>query len=96
MYLQYRFEACVSPIIAEKDLNNILNNLMNAVIKDKKSIVESMIILYNSISNDNQYRKEIECIDYGIRLIEDKKEMLVDLVFKNELSKMNLKFTLND
>ena len=40
MYLQYRLDACTSPIIAELDLYNILSSIVNNIIPQKKDIID--------------------------------------------------------
>ena len=49
MYLNYRLEACASPVIAEKDLLNIMDIIMNNIIPQKNTIIESMLELYKNI-----------------------------------------------
>lgn len=91
MYLQYRLNACVSPIIAEIDLYNIMNNIINSIIPNKTSIIEDMLLLYNNIDKTNCYDKELDTIDENIRVFEDKKSMALDLVYSGELKKDELK-----
>ena len=91
MYLQYRIDACVSPIIAEKDLFNIMSQIMNNIIPNKESIVDSMLELYGSIDKTNQYEKDLLSIDKDITIIEEKKSLAFDMVFKGELTRESLK-----
>ena len=91
MYLQYRLDACASPIIAEKDLYNIMNSIMNNIIPHKNKIIEDMLNLYENIDKTNQYDKELNDIDEDIKIIEDKKTMALDLIFNGELKKEELK-----
>lgn len=92
MYLNYRLAACASPVIAEKDLYNILNNIMNNIIPQKNNIIESMLELYKNIDRNNQYEEDLKNIERNIKRIEDKKTMALDLVFNGELKKEQLKF----
>lgn len=91
MYLQYRIEACESPIIAEIDLYNILKQIMDNIIPNKSSIVENMLELYNNIDKTNQYDKDLAAIDKDIKVIEDKKALAFDMVFNGELTRDALK-----
>lgn len=91
MYLQYRLDACASPIIAEKDLYNIMNSIMNNIIPHKNRIIKDMLNLYENIDKTNQYDKELNDIDEDIKIIEDKKTMALDLIFNGELKKEELK-----
>ena len=91
MYLQYRLDACASPIIAESDLYNILSSIMNKIIPQKNDIINNMLKLYENIDRTNEYDKELETINDSIKTIEDKKSMALDLVFNGDVSKDNLK-----
>lgn len=91
MYLQYRIEACESPIIAEIDLYNILKQIMDNIIPNKSSIVDNMLELYNNIDKTNQYDKDLAAIDKDIKVIEDKKALAFDMVFNGELTRDALK-----
>ena len=91
-YLQYRLKACVSPIISEKDLYNIMNNIMREIISKDSKIVSELVELYKNIKNINQYKNELNIVDNEIKLIEDKKSMALDLVFSGKLKKDELKF----
>lgn len=91
MYLQYRLDACASPIIAESDLYNILSSIMNKIIPQKNDIINNMLKLYENIDRTNEYDKELETINDSIKTIEDKKSMALDLVFNGDISKDNLK-----
>lgn len=90
-YLQYRLEACSSPIIAEVDLYNIFLSIMNNLITQKNDIINNVIKLYKNIDRTDGYKKELESINNRIKLIEDKKSMVLDLVFNGDISKDNLK-----
>lgn len=91
MYLTYRIEACTSSIIAEIDLNSILKQIMDNILPNKSTIVESMLALYNNIDKTNQYDKDLMAIDKDIKIIEDKKALAFDMVFAGELTRDVLK-----
>ena len=91
LYLQYRVDACSSPIIAEKDLYNIMNNVMKEIIPQKNKIVEDMLELYKNIDKTNQYDVELDNVEKNIKIIEDKKTLALDLVFNGELKRDELK-----
>ena len=90
-YLQYRLEACVSPIISEKDLYSIMNSIMNSLIPKDSNIICDMLKLYQDTKNTNKYEKELEIIDKEIKIVEDKKTMALDLVFNGEIKRDDLK-----
>lgn len=91
MYLQHRLAACESPIIAETDLYNIISSIMNNIIPQKKSIIDSMLKLYENIDRNDHYYKELELLNTNIKIIEEKKSMALDLVFNGDISKDSLK-----
>ncbi len=91
MYLQYRVEACLSPIIAEIDLYNILQKIMNNILPNKPAIVESMLDLYSNIDKTNQYDRDLDIIEKDIKIIEEKKALAFDMVFNGEISRDALK-----
>lgn len=91
LYLQYRLDACASPIIAEADLYNIFKDIMNSIIPEKNRIIDNMLKLYESIDKTNQYDSELNSIDEQLKRVESKKTMALDLVFTGTLSKDELK-----
>ncbi len=91
LYLQYRLDACASPIIAESDLYNIFKHIMNSIMPEKNRIIDNMLKLYESIDKNNQYDSELNTIDEQLKLVESKKTMTLDLVFTGELRRDELK-----
>ena len=90
-YLKYRVMACQSPIILEEDLYIILHNVYNKLIKNKLEISNYLQEFYNAFNNDNNYVTEQEKINKKILMIEDKKQLLLDLIFKGEIDRDSLK-----
>lgn len=91
LYLQYRLDACASPIIAESDLYNIFKHIMNSIMPEKNRIIDNMLKLYESIDKTNQYDSELNDIDEQLKLVESKKSMALGLVFTGELRRDELK-----
>lgn len=91
MYLQHRLAACESPIIAETDLYSIISSIMNNIIPQKKSIIDNMLRIYESIDKSNKYDDELNEIDKQLKIVEDKKSLALDLVISGELRKDELK-----
>ncbi|MDD6879622.1 MAG: hypothetical protein PUD59_05330, partial [bacterium] len=88
---QHRLAACESPIIAEKDLYNIMSSIINNIIPQKKNIVDNMLKIYENIDRSNDYDNELEFLNTNIKIIEEKKSMTLDLVFNGDISKDSLK-----
>lgn len=90
-YLKYLVKACQSPIILEEDLYIILQEIYNKLIKNKLEISNWLIDFYNSFNKENDYIIEQDRINKKIMVIEDKKQLLLDLVFKGEINRDSLK-----
>ena len=90
-YLQYGLDNCSSPIIAEVDLYNIMSIIIDKLLPDKKSIIENMVKLYKCSLNNGGYDKELNIIDKQLKIMENKKSFMLDLVYDGTLSKAILK-----
>ena len=89
-YLQYRLDACKSPIIAELDLYNIFLFIMNKIICKKKDIINELYRIYENIDYKTQFLKKLESIKKDISSIEAKKNLALDLVLSGNLQKEEL------
>lgn len=90
-YLKYRVKACLSPIVLEDDIYIILKDIYNKIFKKKLVISNYLISFYNSFNNENNYDLDEDKINKKIMIIEDKKQLLLDLVFKGEIDRESLK-----
>lgn len=90
-YLRYRLDSCASSIIAEVDLYSILKSIMDNIVPNKQAIVDSMLTLYDNIDKTNQYDKDLSSIDRDIKVVEDKKALAFDMVYKGEITRDALK-----
>ena len=91
IYLKYRLAACSSPIIAEKDLYTIMNNIMNSTIKNKEIIIKSMLEIYKNLDIKSKNNEELSIIEKNIEKIENKKSIALDLVLSGDIKKEDLK-----
>ena len=82
--------ACETPIIAEIDLYNIMESIIKCISLNKTKIVNDLNMLYKDFENLNQ-DDDLNFIEDNIKKIEDKKTMVLDLVFNKELTKDELK-----
>lgn len=64
---------------------------MSNIILEKNKIIDDMIKIYESIDKSNQYESELKIIDKQLNLVENKKNMTLDLVFSGEIKKEQLK-----
>ena len=90
LYLKYRLDACVSPIIAENDLYHIFLEVFQKTISNPQNIINHMIQLYQNMDDSNEYEEDLKILDQEIEIIENKKELAMDLVLSNTLSKEEL------
>ena len=90
-YLKYNLDVCTSPIILEKDLYNILKNIFDSIITNKDDLINEIFELYKSINIENVYNKELNIIKNKIDENENKKNYLIDLVLKGDLTREDLK-----
>ena len=94
-YLQYRKDACISPIVAEKDLLNLMKSVMDELLIDKDIIVTELVDLYKQEYGNKNYKEEIYSIDKTIELLQNKKALAFDLILNNEIDRSDLTVQLN-
>ena len=70
---------------------HIMNIIMNNIIPQKNTIIESMLELYKNIDINNKYDEELNSIEKSIKRIDDKKTLALDLVLDGELKREELK-----
>ena len=92
LYIQHGISSYLSPIIPEKDLYNIIDNIMKKIIPLNNNIITSMIELYSNIKNNNSYDIELKNIDTNIKKAENKKSIALDLIIAGELTYKELKY----
>ena len=90
-YVKYRLAACRSPIIAEKDLNNIFITIMNSIFLNKTQVLKELLNYYNSIKINNNYQKEINILQNNIKNINNKKETILELYIEKNISNKEFK-----
>ena len=90
LYLTRGIESCLSPILIESDLITIIKNIINSIILQDNSILNSMLDMYNNINTDSTYNDEINDIEESIKTIENKKNLALDLVLNGYLKKEDL------
>ena len=86
MYLKYRLSSCISPLIREEILYDILKRIMQKLIVNKDQIINNILTLYKEVNPKNNYNKEIKSIDKSINNIEDKKTKLLELLYKENIN----------
>jgi len=96
LYLQHRLEACASPVIAEKDLYNILGIIMDTIIPEKNIIISGMLELYKSIDKAGEYDMELKRIENKVNSIENEKRNALKFITNGTLTEEDLKVQFED
>ncbi len=91
LYLQHSLSACSSPIILEKDLYNIFSHIINSLLQEKEMILEKTLKLYANTIESNEYNLELNKIKEKINIIEDKKRMIIELIYNGSIKKEDVK-----
>lgn len=86
MYLKHRLSSCISPLIKEEVLYDILKKVMKKVIVNKQIIINNILALYKEANLQNNYKKEIIILDKSIKNIENKKLNLLELLYKEDIN----------
>lgn len=99
-YKQKGKAACESPSIYTTELNEIIKDAYNLIVKDKSKIVSDLMEIYSSISNDSKIKEDIAKIKTEIADIAKRKDKLLDLninghISDDEFSRRNRKFNLD-
>ena len=84
-YLQYRLDACESPIIAESDLFFIMKSIFQSLFHDYNAIVQEMMKIYQEVESVSLH--DLETISDRINKIEKKKAYALDTVVDGIVSK---------
>jgi hypothetical protein len=77
---------CDSPTIYTTELDEILRDAYNVVIKDRANIIHDLVKIYSTIGSDSKIRDDIAMTKVQINDIIKKKDKLLDLSIKGHLS----------
>lgn len=77
---------CVSPTIYTTEIDAIMKDAYNTIIKERASIIHDLVRIYSSIGSDSKIKEDIARSKVGINEIIKKKDKLLDLSIKGQLS----------
>lgn len=85
-YITYGLKECESPIIQESELIEILKAVLNKFLSNKEEIIEDLMNKYKKYNFTKDFEMEISNIESNIKVIQAKKDKLLELTIKNLLS----------
>lgn len=78
--------ACTSPVVYTTELDEIMKDAYNQVIKEKANIINELVKIYSSIANTSDIKVDIAKLHTQINDTIAKKDKLLDLSIKGVLS----------
>lgn len=85
-YITYGLKECESPIIQESELIEILKAVLNKFLSNKEEIIEDLLNKYKKYNFTKDFEMEISNIESNIKVIQAKKDKLLELTIKSLLS----------
>lgn len=85
-YITYGLKECGSPIIQESELIEILKAVLNKFLSNKEEIIEDLFNKYKKFNFAKDYSIDIAKFEDNIKVLQAKKEKLLELAIKNFLS----------
>ncbi len=85
-YITYGLKRCESPIIQESELIEILKVVLNKFLTNKEEIIEDLLNKYKKYNFTKDFETEIANIETNIKVIQSKKDKLLELTIKSLLS----------
>jgi len=91
---------CESPTLYTTEIDEIIKDAYNIIIKDRANIIHDLVRIYSTIGNDSKIKEDTAKIKVQINEILKKKDKLLDLSIKGHLSddefaKRNRQFNLD-
>lgn len=91
VYRQSGRNACSSPQISTSELNGILAMIFHKLVKERKIIVDTIMNIINSVSDDYDYGRDIKQLEEEINGINEKKDRLLEMSISNIISMREFK-----
>jgi DNA invertase Pin-like site-specific DNA recombinase len=77
---------CESPTLYTTELDEIMKDAYNAIIKDRANIIHDLVKIYSTIGSDSKIKEDAAKVKVQINEILKKKDKLLDLSIKGHLS----------
>ncbi len=78
--------ACTAPVVYTTELDEIMRDAYNQIIRDKADIIHDLVKMYSTIANGSNIKQEIKKMQKCINDTMKKKDKLLDLSIKGVLS----------
>lgn len=85
--IRHGVKACESPILYERELDDIFHKVIDKLIEDKVNIIKHLSQLYKEANNSKNYEYEIKKVYKQIDEINLKKNKLLDFLISEVVSK---------
>lgn len=85
-YVEKGKEGCRSPAIYTTELDMLMKDAYNILVKDRTSIINDLVKAYSGICNESKIREDIAKIKVEIDSIMKMKDKLLDLSIKGRIS----------
>lgn len=85
--IRHGVKACKSPILYERELDDIFHKVIDKLIEDKVNIIKHLSQLYKEANNSKNYEYEIKKVYKQIDEINLKKNKLLDFLISEVVSK---------
>ena len=84
-YVNKGIKACCSPILVENELYIIMKDIIKKYINNKSEIIDDLLKRYEDVNIQQNYEKEIKCLESKIKEIKQKKDKLLELVVNGHI-----------
>ncbi len=86
LYAEKGKAGCTSPVVYTSELDEIVRDAYNQIIKNKSDIIHELVKIYSSIANASELKHDIAKLQTLINETIQKKDKLLDLSIKGILS----------
>ncbi len=91
LYAEKGKSGCTSPVVYTYELDEVMRDAYNQIIKEKSNIIHELVKTYSSIANASSIKDDIAKLQTSINDIIQKKDKLLDLSIKGILSDSEFK-----
>ena len=79
-------KACSAPQIRSSELDTIMADIFQQLVKDKKVIIDALVKIIESVPQEHDYGKDLERLEEEMAVIHRKKDRLLELSMEGGLS----------
>ena len=86
LYAEKGRSACTSPVVYTTELDGVMHDAYNQIVKEKTNIIHELVKIYSSVANTSNIKENIAKLQVQINDILKRKDKLLDLSIKGMLS----------